>query len=91
MNRKKKLEEPEQLQKGTKPKIAEEVKPKVKKHIERLYIVEGENLKRRNPFCPRCGEGVFLSDHGEWWSCGKCGDRYNKEAYGKKFSGLEDN
>jgi small subunit ribosomal protein S27Ae len=42
------------------------------------YIIKNGRVVRTNPFCPRCGEGVFMADKGEWWSCGKCGDRYHK-------------
>ena len=71
----------------TEPKTIEV--PKVKKQVEGLYTTQGEALRRRNPFCPRCGEGFFLSDHGEGWSCGKCGDRYKKRTHAEKFSGLK--
>jgi small subunit ribosomal protein S27Ae len=43
------------------------------------YRIENGKLARTSPFCPRCGAGVFMADKGEWWSCGKCGDRYNKK------------
>ena len=26
-----------------------------------------------NQICPRCGEGVFMADHGDRVACGKCG------------------
>ena len=26
-----------------------------------LYTVEGDKIVRKNPFCPRCGEGVFMA------------------------------
>ena len=45
------------------------------------YKIEDERAARSNPFCPRCGEGVMMADKGEWWSCGKCGDRYNKRIH----------
>jgi len=45
------------------------------------YEVRDGKLVRTNPFCPRCGEGVAMADRGEWWSCGKCGDRYHKKAF----------
>jgi len=45
------------------------------------YEVKEDKLVRNNPFCPRCGAGVFMADKGEWWSCGKCGDRYNKRTF----------
>ncbi len=50
---------------------------------EKYVIIEGK-LVRTNPFCPRCGSGVFLADKGEWWACGKCGDRYSKSFFRKQ-------
>ena len=38
-----------------------------------LYTVEGDKIVRKNPFCPRCSEGVFMADHGDRYACGKCG------------------
>ncbi|MEM2878781.1 MAG: 30S ribosomal protein S27ae [Candidatus Hadarchaeales archaeon] len=38
-----------------------------------LYSVEGNTVKRTHPGCPRCGPGIFMADHGNRWSCGKCG------------------
>jgi small subunit ribosomal protein S27Ae len=49
--------------------------------MRRNYTVENSKIVRNNPFCPRCGEGVFMADKGEWWSCGKCGDRYYKRTF----------
>ena len=55
-------------------------KTKVKeKRISELYIIQDNTLKRTNPFCPRCGRGVFMANHGDFWSCGKCGLRINKK------------
>ncbi|HLC31298.1 MAG TPA: 30S ribosomal protein S27ae [Candidatus Nanoarchaeia archaeon] len=28
---------------------------------------------KKNKFCPRCGAGVFLANHGNRLHCGKCG------------------
>ncbi|WP_297068646.1 30S ribosomal protein S27ae [Thermococcus sp.] len=39
----------------------------------RLYEVQGRKIKRKNRFCPRCGPGVFMADHGNRWACGRCG------------------
>ena len=30
-----------------------------------LYKVDGDKIERKNPICPRCGEGVFMADHGD--------------------------
>lgn len=37
-----------------------------------LYAVEGEKLSRQRRFCPRCGPGVFLAEHKDRFTCGKC-------------------
>jgi small subunit ribosomal protein S27Ae len=38
-----------------------------------LYSVEGDKLVRGRRSCPRCGSGVFLAEHADRYSCGKCG------------------
>ncbi|MBI3050980.1 30S ribosomal protein S27ae [Candidatus Woesearchaeota archaeon] len=30
-------------------------------------------LKRKNKTCPKCGQGVFLGEHNNRVSCGRCG------------------
>jgi len=56
---------------------------KVKKMKKQKYKIINGKLLRKQPFCPRCGRGVFMADKNEYWSCGKCGDRYNKETFGR--------
>jgi len=38
-------------------------------------LKEGDRLKlkRKRRTCPRCGAGVFLAEHEDRYSCGKCG------------------
>lgn len=38
-----------------------------------LYVAEEKKLVRQRRFCPRCGPGVFLAEHADRFSCGKCG------------------
>jgi len=38
-----------------------------------LYSVESGKLVRKHRFCPRCGPGVFLAEHSDRFSCGRCG------------------
>ncbi len=38
-----------------------------------MYEVSGSEVKRKKPFCPRCGPGAFLSVHKNRKYCGKCG------------------
>ena len=42
------------------------------KKIE-FFKVEGNNINRVRKHCPKCGPGVFLADHNDRYSCGKCG------------------
>ncbi len=46
---------------------------KVKAHKSKIYNVEGGAIKRLKQNCPRCGPGVFLADHENRLSCGRCG------------------
>lgn len=36
------------------------------------YIKEGDKLVKKNKECPKCGAGVFMADHKDRWSCGRC-------------------
>ncbi|HYA32625.1 MAG TPA: 30S ribosomal protein S27ae [Candidatus Bathyarchaeia archaeon] len=38
-----------------------------------LYEVSEDQVQRKRQACPRCGEGVFLAEHKDRLSCGKCG------------------
>lgn len=40
--------------------------------VWKLYEAKG-SLKRKNKSCPKCGPGVFLAEHKNRISCGKCG------------------
>ncbi|MDI3543992.1 MAG: ubiquitin-small subunit ribosomal protein S27Ae [Candidatus Woesearchaeota archaeon] len=44
-------------------------KKKATKKIYELY----DNGKAKNPTCPKCGPGVFMADHHDRYTCGKCG------------------
>ncbi|PKK81761.1 MAG: 30S ribosomal protein S27ae [Thermoplasmata archaeon HGW-Thermoplasmata-2] len=37
------------------------------------YDVKDGKLIRKNRACPKCGPGVFLAEHENRVSCGKCG------------------
>ena len=41
--------------------------------IWQKYEVKGENVSRKNNFCPRCGGGVWLAKFSNRLYCGKCG------------------
>lgn len=39
----------------------------------RMYEVKEGKVSRKGQSCPRCGDGVFLANHADRLSCGKCG------------------
>jgi small subunit ribosomal protein S27Ae len=45
--------------------------------VHKFYEVKREKgglkLRRIQKMCPRCGAGVFLAQHKDRYSCGKCG------------------
>ena len=44
------------------------------KHLKStLYTVGSSAVSRKGPFCPKCGPGVFMAQHKDRASCGKCG------------------
>ena len=38
-----------------------------------IFKIDGDNIKRKRKHCPKCGPGVFLAEHKDRSSCGKCG------------------
>ena len=57
------------------PKETSEAKPRERTRSKKyeLYEMDGDDLKRKNKACPRCGPGIFMADHGDRLACGKCG------------------
>ena len=41
--------------------------------IKTYYKVDGEKITRTRKNCSRCGRGVFMSEHKDRHSCGRCG------------------
>jgi len=68
-------EKPVEKPKGKKP-------PKVRKKEKGAYTrykVDDKGLTRLRPYCERCGQGYFMADHGDRYSCGHCGfTRYKR-------------
>jgi len=46
-------------------------KKKVKVKRKRNEPTKTYSKDRRH--CPKCGPGVYLAEHKDRWSCGKCG------------------
>jgi len=45
------------------------MKPGKKDH----YKIDGDSIERDRRNCPKCGDGVFLAEHKNRTSCGRCG------------------
>lgn len=54
-----------------KAKQAKEKQPRRAK--KDYYKLEGDTLTRTKKHCPKCGPGVFMAEHKDRVSCGKCG------------------
>ncbi len=49
-----------------------------------LYSLDSGKVSRSRRFCPRCGPGVFLSEHKDRFTCGKCRYSETKKAAPKQ-------
>ena len=41
--------------------------------VYKFYKIDGDKVTRSKKDCPRCGKGVFMAEHKDRLSCGKCG------------------
>ena len=57
-------------QKERKGKKERKKHPSMKKGS--FYKVEGDKVSRDKRSCPKCGAGVFLAEHTNRFTCGKC-------------------
>lgn len=48
-------------------------KNKANPQVWKFYKIDGAKLMYLKKECPRCGKGVFLAEHSDRFSCGKCG------------------
>jgi small subunit ribosomal protein S27Ae len=49
------------------------VAKKKENKISQIYHIEAGKIKREKRECPRCGRGVFMAQHSDRNTCGKCG------------------
>ena len=50
-----------------------QTKPKRSVKTHTLYELSGNEVKRKNKSCPKCGPGTYLAKHNNRVTCGKCG------------------
>lgn len=41
--------------------------------IYRYFEIDSDSLTRKKRDCPRCGKGVYMGQHSDRSTCGKCG------------------
>jgi ubiquitin-small subunit ribosomal protein S27Ae len=41
--------------------------------IYKYFEIDGDSLTRKKRDCPRCGKGVYMGQHSDRSTCGKCG------------------
>ncbi|HZD81498.1 MAG TPA: 30S ribosomal protein S27ae [Nitrososphaeraceae archaeon] len=41
--------------------------------VYKFYTVKDDKITRSKRDCPRCGKGVFMAEHKDRHTCGKCG------------------
>jgi small subunit ribosomal protein S27Ae len=52
---------------------------KKKSYKSKVYEIKDGKITRKNKSCPKCGDGVFLANHGDRLSCGSCGYTESKK------------
>ena len=45
---------------------------KVNPQIWKFYSIDGDSVSKSKRDCPRCGKGVFMAEHSDRFTCGKC-------------------
>lgn len=47
--------------------------PKGEVAVYKFYKIEGDKVTRNKRECLKCGKGVFMAEHKDRFTCGKCG------------------
>lgn len=47
-------------------------KKKKKQSKSAYYKIDGARILRAKKNCPKCGSGVFMAEHKDRYSCGRC-------------------
>ncbi len=42
-------------------------------NVYKFFKIDGDKLTRLKKNCSRCGKGVYMSEHKDRHTCGKCG------------------
>ncbi|MCX8188846.1 MAG: 30S ribosomal protein S27ae [Nitrososphaeria archaeon] len=53
--------------------MSEKGSKKALKGVWKLYVIQDDKIVSRRVDCPKCGRGVFLAEHEDRLTCGRCG------------------
>jgi small subunit ribosomal protein S27Ae len=53
--------------------LGEKGSSKAPKGVWSLYKIEDGKIVSKRTDCPKCGRGVFLAEHADRYTCGRCG------------------
>lgn len=45
---------------------------KVQDSVYKFYKISNDKVERLKRECPRCGKGIFMAQHSDRYTCGKC-------------------
>ena len=40
--------------------------------VYKFYKIDDKKIEKLKRECPRCGKGIFMADHKDRYTCGKC-------------------
>lgn len=55
-----------------------------KRHVTSKKWEKYKGSEKTNKFCPKCGPGVFMANHKDRETCGKCGYMVKKSSEKKE-------
>jgi len=49
-----------------------QTKKKITPKAGSFYEISGDSISKKKRECPKCGSGVFMAEHKNRFTCGKC-------------------
>ncbi len=40
--------------------------------VYKFYKISNDSIERMKRECPRCGKGIFMAEHKDRYTCGRC-------------------
>lgn len=52
--------------------------------VYKFYKINNNSIERLKRECPRCGKGVYMAEHKDRYTCGRCGYTEFQKDHSKK-------